>query len=174
MRRPKPLPLVTGCCPFQQALSQRKLFLPLAIIRNPLAELKTSFSKGAIAASFPFTASLKAKFATAGEHVAPKTCLWLTYTSGSLSTLLVHRNANISESAGGTATWLNISLTSAFTAMRPHLNRTRTPNNDVMRFGPVFKRLLRDTPPLRAAASSTRRHLSALSGWNTAKCGRNQ
>ncbi|KRX77519.1 hypothetical protein T06_4502 [Trichinella sp. T6] len=87
-----------------------------------------------MAAYSPFTASLKVKFTTAGEHVAPKTCLWLTYTSGSLSTLLVNRNANISESAGATATWLNISLTSAFTAMRPHLNRTTTPNNDVMRF----------------------------------------
>ncbi|KRZ54804.1 hypothetical protein T02_4762 [Trichinella nativa] len=91
-----------------------------------------------MAAYSPFTASLKVKFTTASEHVAPKTCLWLTYTSGSLSTLLVHRNANISESAGATATWLNISLTSAFTAMRPHLNRTTTPNNDVMRFRPVL------------------------------------
>ncbi|KRX43897.1 hypothetical protein T03_12400 [Trichinella britovi] len=79
-----------------------------------------------MAASFLFTASLQAKFATATEHVALKTCLWLRYTSGSLSTLLIHRNANISESAGATATWLYISLTSAFTAMRPHLNRTRT------------------------------------------------
>ncbi|KRX70639.1 hypothetical protein T06_14357 [Trichinella sp. T6] len=75
-----------------------------------------------MAASFLFTASRKAKFTAAGEHVAPKTCLWLTCTSGSLSTLLVDRNANISESAGRTAIWLNISLTSAFTAMRPHLN----------------------------------------------------
>ncbi|KRX50224.1 hypothetical protein T05_4700 [Trichinella murrelli] len=94
-----------------------------------------------MAASFLFAASLRAKFATAGEHVAPKTCLWLTYTSGSLSTLLVHRNANISESAGTTATRLSISLTSA-SASWPHLNRTTTPNNDVMRF-----RLVLDATP---------------------------